>query len=239
MGGAVARVAGRQAPTCCHVQASQLRFEMLRPSVHRVCRDMLDAAVEQFAAATRAAGNQLRRCIIHSDANERNVLVHTAAAAAAAQRQQRGKNEEGRDGGAAVQPLLAGLIDWGDACEQWLACEPAAACVYVGLLDANAADPLPAMAALLEGYEARLPLLPGERLALRALAAGRLALSLSMGAHSAARQPDNAAYLLGTQANGWRLLRLLARLSDDAFLAALGACSSAGPAAARPTRQPC
>jgi Ser/Thr protein kinase RdoA (MazF antagonist) len=104
--------------------------------------------------------------------------------------------------------------------------------VYIALLDANAADPLAAMAALLAGYEAKLALLPGERRALRTLAAGRLALSLSMGAYSAARQPDNADYLLGTQANGWRLLRLLAGLSDEAFLAAVGAGPAAEPGVA-------
>lgn len=187
-----------------------------------------------FESATVAAAPHLRQGIIHSDANERNVLVDAEAAVAAAAASTTAAGAAAAPGcgtgSPAPQPrsgpssLITGLIDWGDACWQWLAAEPAIAAVYMMLLDSNAAeggDPLAAAAALVGGYEAELALLPQERRLLRTLAMGRLAQSLSLGARAAAAQPDNAEYLLGTQRNGWRLLRLLWGMSDDAFLAAL------------------
>ena len=202
---------------------------------------LLERAVEAFHAATGAAGGQLRRCIIHSDANERNVLVDAPAAAqaAAAEAAAAGAAEAGAEGGEGIEPaplagtgsagssggsggsLITGLIDWGDASWQWLAAEPAIAMAYAMLLEHNIGDPLPAGAALLRGYERELALLPAERRALRALVMGRLAQSLSLGALAAAKEPGNAAYLLGTQKNGWRLLRLLWDTSDEQFLAAM------------------
>jgi len=199
---------------------------------------LLDAAVAHFTATTEAAGDQLRQCIVHSDANERNVLVDVAAAAAAQAAEQASTTAaagagtadgaaEGAAAGAAAntgsQQLVTGLLDWGDACWQWLASEPAIACCYMMLLDSNVGDPLPTAAALLQGYESQLPLLPAERALLRTLAMGRLAQSLSLGAYSATLQPDNTEYLLGTQKNGWRLLRLLWSMTDAQFLAAVGA----------------
>ena len=198
---------------------------------------LLERAVAAFHAATSAAGGQLRRCIIHSDANERNVLVDAAAATAASAAAADAARAEagaagaeagaaaaasiGSSGGSSSSSLITGLIDWGDASWQWLAAEPAIAMAYAMLLEHNAGDPLPAGAALLRGYERQLPLLPAERGALRALVMGRLAQSLSLGALAAAKEPGNAAYLLGTQKNGWRLLRLLWGTSDEQFLAAM------------------
>lgn len=94
------------------------------------------------------------------------------------------------------------------------------------LLERNIGDPLPAAAALIAGYESRQALGAGERRLLRTLCMGRLAQSLSLGAAAAAAQPDNAQYLLGTQRNGWRLLRLLWAMSDDDFVAALGGAAT-------------
>ena len=192
---------------------------------------LLDSVVAHFAAATAAAGDQLQLALIHSDANERNVLVDGAAAAAAAAAEQReadasagaaGGNPSSSSGGGGGS-IITGLIDWNDAQWSWLACEPANAGLYMMLLDRNIEDPLPAAAALLAGYEGEQALSTAERGMLRTLCMGRLATSLSMGAATAAAQPDNAEYLLGTQRNGWRLLRLLCGMTDDAFVAALDA----------------
>lgn len=87
-------------------------------------RPLLDQVVAHFEAATTAAGTQLRLALIHSDANERNVLVDAAAAeqpaagAAAA---------AAAPSAAAAGGLVTGLIDWGDASWQWLAAEVRAA----------------------------------------------------------------------------------------------------------------
>lgn len=89
------------------------------------------------------------------------------------------------------------------------------------LLPANIDEPLQAAAALVGGYEREMPLAPAERRLLRTLCMGRLTQSLALGAHAASQQPDNMDYLLGTQHNGWRLLRELWATSDGQFLAAL------------------
>lgn len=196
-------------------------------------RPLLDAVVRHFAAVTASAGASLRRGIIHSDANERNVLVdEDAAAAATAQEEEQaaagpggGATGTARDGSAAAgkgPALITGLLDWGDASWCWLAAEPAAAAVYMMLLEAHIREPLRAARAVLAGYETELPLEDAERAALRTLCCARLVQSLSLGAYAAAREPSNAEYLLGTQRNGWRLLRLLWALADEQFLAALG-----------------
>lgn len=191
--------------------------------------------VRHFGTVIKAQGGSLRSAIIHSDANERNVLVDEQAAAAVAAAEQAAV---GADGGAAAAPpggsvadgsgpaLITGLLDWGDASWCWLAAEPAAAAVYMMLLEAHIEDPLPAARALLAGYEAELPLEPAERDMLRILCCARLVQSLSLGAYAAAREPSNAEYLLGTQRNGWRLLRTLWALTDEQFLAALGPAPS-------------
>ncbi|PSC67732.1 hydroxylysine kinase isoform B [Micractinium conductrix] len=201
---------------------------------------LLDAVVAHFAAATSAAeaAGQLRSALIHSDANERNVLVDAAAAAAAAVAERQQGSEAAAaatavasaapvcvdDGnGRLPQPMITGLIDWGDACWQWLASEVANCATYMMLLECNADDPLPAAAAVLAGFESQLPLLPGERALLRTLCMARLAQSLSLGARAAARDPSNAPYLLATQRHGWALLRRLWGMSDEQYQAAMSA----------------
>ena len=74
----------------------------------------------------------------------------------------------------------------------------------------------------LQGYQSELPLLPAERRMIRTLMLGRLAMSLGMGAKAALEQPENAEYVLRTQAGGWVLLRLLWGASEDEFAAAAG-----------------
>ncbi|KAL4436619.1 hypothetical protein ABPG75_003758 [Micractinium tetrahymenae] len=211
-------------------------FARIRPALEALPGldlPLLDAVVQHVAAATAAAGDRLRCGIIHSDANERNVLVDEQAAAAAAAAADGAQAAAGLgNSGAAADtgsssaagsgaPLITGLLDWGDASWCWLAAEPAAAAVYIMLLEAHTADPLPAAQAVLAGYEAELALEPAERAVLRTLCCARLAQSLSLGAYAAAREPSNAEYLLGTQRNGWRLLRMLWGLSDHQFLATL------------------
>ena len=167
--------------------------------------------MEHFQRVTTSSSSGvLRQGIIHSDANERNVLVVASLPSPSSPSCLHG-------------PLIiTGLVDWGDASWQWLAAEPAIAAVYAMLLDCNVDDPLPAGAAVLQGYESELALLPQERAVLRTLCMGRLAQSLSLGARAAAAEPGNAEYLLGTPRHGWRLLRLLWGMADQCFLQALG-----------------
>ena len=106
------------------------------PPATALRRPLLDAVVAHFeaATATAAARGELRTALIHSDANERNVLVDAAAAAAAAAAEQAvggagaaaaatGAAAGAPAGAASGGGIIAGLIDWGDASWQWLAAE--------------------------------------------------------------------------------------------------------------------
>ncbi|PRW45033.1 hydroxylysine kinase isoform X1 [Chlorella sorokiniana] len=208
-----------------HLPATYARVRPALLQLPSVDVPLLDAVVAHFAAATAAAGDQLTLALIHSDANERNVLVDAEAAAAAAAVEQQGTTGTVPAAAAAAGSsgsIISGLIDWNDSQWCWQASEPANAALYMMLLERNIDKPLPAAAALLAGYESEQPLSAAERRMLRTLCMGRLAQSLSMGVATAAAQPDNSDYLLGTQRNGWRLLRALWSMTDDAFLAALG-----------------
>ena len=138
-------------PLALHVLARCPPTPTLRthPAPHS---PLLDAVVAHFAAATSAAeaAGQLRSALIHSDANERNVLVDAAAAAAAAVAERQQGSEAAAaatavasaapvcvdDGnGRLPQPMITGLIDWGDACWQWLASEVANCATYMMLLE--------------------------------------------------------------------------------------------------------
>ncbi|EFN52058.1 hypothetical protein CHLNCDRAFT_139278 [Chlorella variabilis] len=123
---------------------ARLRTDLL--NVAGVDVTLLDETVAHFQQATCKADASLRRSIIHSDANEKNILVDAAAAeaAAAAEQQEAAVATDIRG-----ESLITGLID----------------------------------------------------------------------------RPDNAEYLLSTQKNGWRLLRLLRGLSDEQFLAAVAPAS--------------
>lgn len=194
--------------------------------------------MQHFGERMAAEGSDLRQQLVHSDANESNVLVHI-----------------GIGGGWEV----AGLIDFGDCCHQarirmevelrrgtalcspqqllshpWphcqtslhqvLANEPAITAVYMALehLRLGGAAPLDAIRSVLAGYQAQMPLLPPERRVLRTLMLGRLAMSLGLGVKAALEEPENADYVLRTQHDGWTLLRLLCGMSDDAFAASAG-----------------
>lgn len=109
----------------------------------------------------------LRRQIIHADPNPHNILFH---------------------GG-----KVRGIIDFGDAIEAPVANEPAIAAAYH--LRRSGRSPAGALA-LLSGYHSINPLRGEEIDLLFPLMAGRLAATLAITAFNAAREPDNAAYIL-------------------------------------------
>ncbi len=129
--------------------------------------------------------------VIHNDANDYNVLV---------------------DGGA-----LAGLLDFGDMIHAPRACEVAIAAAYA-LLDED--DPLTVAAHLIAGYHAFQPLLPLEQALLYDLICARLAVSVSLAAERAQREPENA-YLQISAAPARRALIALSALDPAEAQAAL------------------
>ncbi|KDD77152.1 hypothetical protein H632_c7p0 [Helicosporidium sp. ATCC 50920] len=194
---------------------------------------LLKRGMAVFEAFKKDVEPRLRMSVIHSDANEANLLVDPVSCT-----------------------RITGILDWGDCSENYLVADCSTAALYLvlllmdvtgqgredrpALLEALRASlgrddareellrpesPLHFLAPLVvfaRAYHARLPLEAAEQLALRPLLAGRLVQSLSQGALAAAERPDNAAYVLTTARSGWALLELLLELSDAEFLQICG-----------------
>ena len=108
---------------------------------------------------------QLRRGVIHNDANRENVLVNDDASA------------------------VTGIIDFGDMISSWRVLEPAIAATYAMH---DQPDPLASAAALVAGYHRQSPLEEREVDLIFDLIGMRLCMSLCLCAHQQQLQPDNA-----------------------------------------------
>lgn len=106
----------------------------------------------------------LRRSVIHGDANDYNVLVD------------------------ADRMEVTGLIDFGDMVYSYTVGNLAIAIAYV-VLDKD--DPVTAAAAVLDGYEREFLLMDDERGVLWDLVRLRMAMSVCMSAKQQAEQPEN------------------------------------------------
>ncbi len=150
------------------------------------------ALVEHFLAQVDAhlppLELQLRRSVIHNDANDYNVLV--------------GHTSSGRQ-------KVTGLIDFGDMVQTYTVCELAIALSYAMM---GKSDPLAAAAEVIAGYHAAHPLTDPELVALFDLICARLAVSVSMVARDRKARPENA-YLAVSEAPAWALLEKLVWVS--------------------------
>jgi Ser/Thr protein kinase RdoA (MazF antagonist) len=141
---------------------------------------------------------QLRRAVIHNDANRENVLVD--------------------DSGSEV----ISVIDFGDMIETWRVLEPAIAATYAMH---DQPDPLASAAALVAGYHRVLELSEMEIELLFDLIGMRLCMSLCICAHQQRLQPDNA-YLSIDQQQTRELLNQLQPLTHlQARAQMLDACA--------------
>ena len=127
---------------------------------------------------------QLRRSVIHNDANDNNVLV----------------NNDAR--------RVVSIIDFGDMVNSWLAAEPAVAAAYAML---GRSSPLPVACAILRGYHKTLALQDIEISLMFDLICMRLCISVCVCAHQRSLQPDNE-YLRVSEIPAWALLGELAQL---------------------------
>ncbi len=143
--------------------------------------------------------NELRRAVIHNDANRQNVIV----------------DESG-------QQVLS-IIDFGDMLDLWLVVEPAIAAAYAML---DEPDPLLAAQALVGGYHRALPLTSTEIGLLFDLICMRLCMSVCICAHQRRLEPDND-YLSIDEQQSWDLLDRLQNISySDAHDAFIETCCS-------------
>ena len=118
----------------------------------------------------------IRKSIIHNDANDWNVLV-------------KGKT-------------IKGIIDFGDMVYTHTVNEIAIACTYMAM---DSTDPIYEIVPLIRGYHDILPLSEQEVAILYYLIAARLGISLSMSAASKQKDPENA-YLSIHEEKAYELL---------------------------------
>jgi len=141
--------------------------------------------------------HDLRRSVIHNDANRANVLV----------------DETGLQ--------VVSIIDFGDMMNSWLVAEPAIAATYVML---DQADPLSMASELLRGYHQTLPLTTTEISLVFDLICMRLCMCVCINAFQSQLNPDNEYLNVDTQA-AWDLLGNLQDIPySDARETLLAAC---------------
>ncbi len=140
---------------------------------------------------------ELRRAVIHNDANQNNVLVDEAGL------------------------RVISIIDFGDMVNSWLVAEPAIAAAYAMH---GQADPLACAQNLLRGYHKVLPLTATEISLVFDLISMRLCTSVCICAHQQRLEPDNE-YLSIDARESWELLGALQEVAySKARAMMLAAC---------------
>ncbi|MDZ7632197.1 MAG: phosphotransferase [Gemmatimonadaceae bacterium] len=157
---------------------------------HHLVRDPITAAhIAAFAARHEAqvvpALGSFRRSVIHSDANDYNILVDETLQS------------------------VTGIIDFGDMVYSHTVNDVAIAMAYVAL--SSPEDPLAAAAAVVSGYHQTHPLTEPEIAALFSLMCMRLCVSACMAAKQSADRPDDD-YLAISQGPIATTLPILARI---------------------------
>ncbi len=145
----------------------------------------IDAVLRRFEDTTQEKLASLPHSVIHNDANEGNVLVNVT------------------DGG---DPVVDGVIDFGDISYQPTVCEVAIALAYI-VIDKN--DPLAACTGFLESYNELNQLNDDEIAVLYDLILTRLAVSVTIAAERRHADPDDQ---LGSQ-DRQPAIRAIARLA--------------------------
>ena len=150
-------------------------------------RALVEKVLGLYEAEVVPALSRLRRSVIHSDANDHNVLVGDPYA-------------EPRE--------VVSVIDFGDMHHGLTLAELAIAAAYALL---GKSEPLAAVAAVVGGYHAALPLEDHEIALLYPLIAARLAVSVTTSALRKQLRPDDA-YVTISEAPAWEALERLDRI---------------------------
>ena len=195
----------------------------VRPLVQHLSHErqqVINGVLDEFEGRVLPLRHKLRSCVIHGDINDQNVLVAAAG-------------EDGEDG----QLEVAGIIDFGDMCFTWRINEIAIAIAYAVIAlhydkgsaasaggggSAASRDELSeadACAAMAGRYASELDrsgeaLTEDEWRVLPTLIAVRIAVSLSIGAYSSAKDPTNE-YLKLTLLPGLTALQRLRAIPAD------------------------
>ncbi len=166
-------------------------------------RSLVDYFFLQFDENVYPIGDQLRKSIIHNDANDWNVLTKKG--------------------------LVSGIIDFGDMCHSWLINELAVALTYI-MMDKK--QPLEVARTVIGAYHEVVPLKVQELDVLYYLIAARLCTSVCNSAYTKTIKPESA-YITMSEKPAWSLLRRLVGLSpvrvSDEFRSAAGFHESKKP----------
>lgn len=161
------------------------------------CRDALEEEqyrrlqpiLEAYAATVAPVASQLRRSVIHGDANDYNVIVDV-------------------DDSGTLQNVA--LIDFGDLVKSHTVNEIAIAAAYVCL---GQTDPLAAICDVVQGFHESCPLEPLEWQVLYPLICMRLAVSVSLSQLQSKENDDP--YLTITEQGAWVAIDALTAIDPD------------------------
>jgi Ser/Thr protein kinase RdoA (MazF antagonist) len=155
----------------------------------------------QFESEVLSRSVELRRSLIHNDANDHNLLV----------------NEEN------THPVVNGIIDFGDMVYSHTIFELAVALVYI-MLDKK--DPLSAAFPVIRAYHQVLPLEGIEIEVLFYSICARLSLSVTMAAYQQRLQPDNEYLSVSEQPARALLDQMIQMNPEKARQSFMEACSA-------------
>jgi 4-aminobutyrate aminotransferase-like enzyme/Ser/Thr protein kinase RdoA (MazF antagonist) len=133
--------------------------------------------------------SQLRKSVVHNDANDNNVLVSESL----------------------IDPRVIASIDYGDAIHTQIINDLAITCAY-GIMHQN--DPLQAALPIVCGYHSNFPLQEDELKYLYWAISMRLVISVTKSKLNKIKEPDND-YLLISEKPAWDLLEKWRKLSPD------------------------
>ncbi|XP_046329602.2 hydroxylysine kinase-like [Haliotis rufescens] len=148
-------------------------------------RDIIEDIVSAFNTEVVSKYEQLPKGYIHGDPNEQNILVS--------------KSHGGGD------YEISGILDFSDVANSYLVLDLAMNIAYL-MIDSEVVDQLDTPGYILAGYESIRQLTPVEWDVIFVCIAGRLAQSLTLGAHANYLEPENI-YVLTTSKKGWPLLQ--------------------------------
>ena len=139
--------------------------------------------------ASKSDYNQLRKSVVHNDANDNNILVSETL----------------------INPNVKTIIDYGDAIYTQIINDVAIACAY-GIMGHN--DPLDAALPIVKGYHESFPLQETELKHLYNCIAMRLVVSVTKSAINKVKELNNE-YLLISEKPAWELLKKWHAISSD------------------------
>jgi hypothetical protein len=173
---------GLERPLLWNMESTAVDLEAYKPLLANDDeRQLVEHFESGYLTRVMALQEQLRRGVIHNDANRENVIVD--------------------DSGSRV----TSIIDFGDMIHSWLVLEPAIGAAYAML---EQPDPMASAAAVVRGYHRVVALTESEIGLIFDLIGMRICMSVCLCAHQQRLEPDNA-YLSIDLQQSWDLLRRL------------------------------